>query len=565
MLRHTLSLLTLAVISYWGSSLTAEQSMPLLGDWAARLDVNTRPTVLWLNVAETPARDFVASIRIDPSPTPAPVFVLRNIKIVGKESSWTLAGGDAPNLVRLDVRRNDAGFEATYSVGTATGRTQLRRAPSDATVNRPLQGTYVSPSGDNIYVRTASYGPYKVLSYLEEKTGRNGFLYQTATNSYVGGPSYVLPDPVAVTVTFEGNPPARLTWQSNGTKPVTAMKSRDYSREDVQIPVEGARLGCEVLTPAGAGKHPAVVLVPGSGAVDRFARYYIVAELFARHNVASLVCDKRGTGVSTGDWNLQSFEQQAQDIVGGMEYLRRRPDVDASRVGIWALSQGTFPGPIAALTGKSSFLILAAGFGISLREAVIVTNIERMKSRGTPSEEIARYRDYFERFQQAVLANDFKAYERVYQEYAGAAWLPNPLSEESWKSWGSGRARLMWASEHEPTLRKIRIPVLAFWGSEDREVLPHVHKPAMEQALREAGNVDYSLRVIAGAEHILLIDAPAIQNVGYAPEYISGMLEWLRAKVIRPARAAVSADRARRRIPAGAPPHAHQSRRRAAA
>ena len=65
MLRHALSLLTLFVIGYWGSSVTAEQSMPLLGDWAARLEVSAKPTVLWLTVTETPAREVVASVRID--------------------------------------------------------------------------------------------------------------------------------------------------------------------------------------------------------------------------------------------------------------------------------------------------------------------------------------------------------------------------------------------------------------------------------------------------------------------------------------------------------------------
>ena len=285
----------------------------------------------------------------------------------------------------------------------------------------------------------------------------------------------------------------------------------------------------------GAGKHPGIVLVPGSGAVDRFAGYYIVAELFAQHGIASLICDKRGTGASTGDWHYQSFEQQAQDVVLGMQRLRSRPEVDASRVGIWAFSQGTYPGPIAAVTGNASFLILVAGFGNSSRDTVMAGNIARMQRSGTASAEIERYKDYFRRWQQAVMDDDFSAYEAAHKQYAGAAWLPsNPQSENVFKtSWLNARARLMWPYKPGPTLRQLKIPVLAFWGSEDDEARSHIERPTFEQLLHDAGNRDYSLRVIAGAAHGMQINGGGVESTGYAPEYLAGMLEWLRGRVLK--------------------------------
>lgn len=532
MLRRTLLPLTLVVIYCCAASVIAQRDLPLLGDWAASLDIDGRPRVLWLKVSENPSKDLLASISINPSPTAAVVFQLNNITVVRQGPSWTLATGEGANSVRLDVQENDGGFDATYTVGTANGRTKLRRVPSDAALNRPLQGTYISPSGENIHIRTVGYGLNRVLSYLDERTGRTGFLYQSRSNSYVGGPSFALPDPVEVTATFAGDPVDRLTWQ-NGSRKVTAKKSAAYSRNDVQISVEGANLGCEILSPAGSRKYPAVVLVPGSGGVTRFTDYYILAELFAGQNIASLVCDKRGTGTSSGDWRYQSFEQQAQDIVAGMEYLRRRPEVDGSRVGIWAFSQGAYPGPIAAVTGNASFLILVAGSALPLRDVVTLTDIEQMKRSGTSAEEIDRYKGYQGRRQQALLARSFEAYENARKEYEGAAFVPaTPAAAEAFKNnWSIERARLMWPYEPQPTLRKIKIPVLAFWGSEDSDALLHLNRPAMEQALREAGNTDYSLRVIAGAGHGLRINMRGLGDVGYAPEYISGMLEWLRSRV----------------------------------
>ena len=526
------TLLTVAVIAIHGLAVSAQRS-PILGDWAARLDINGRPHVLWLKVAEAPGNELLASAWINPPLDGAGPSIFSNLKVVRLESSWTLATGSDVNPLRLEVRQSEGEIVASYQVRAETGKTQLWRAPTDPAANRPLEGTYVTASGANIAIRTGTYGGNKVLKYLEERTGSSGNLYQIAERTFVGGPTSALPAPAARTITFAGNPADRLTSRFGGETAV-ARRSPLYVREDIQIPVEGAVLGCQILKPIGARKHPAAVLVPGSGAVDRFAGYYILAELFAQHGVASLICDKRGTGTSTGDWRYQSFEQQAQDVVAGMQLLRRRPEVDASRVGIWAISQGTYPGPIAAVTGDASFLILVAGFGQSLRDTVMASNIERMKRSGTASAEIERYRDYFGRWQQAVLANDFNAYEAIHKEYAGAAWLPrNPQSENVFKtSWQNARARLMWPYQPGPTLRQLKIPVLAFWGSEDDEAISRIEQPAFEQLLRDAGNRDYTLRVVPGAEHGMQINGGEVQSTGYAPEYISRMLEWLRARVL---------------------------------
>ena len=526
MLRHALVGLTLVSSSVVGAT-TAEPSLPLLGLWAARLDVASHPTLLWLKVTETPAHEYIASLRLSPAPEGA--SQLTTVKVTTRGASWTLRAGEAPNDLLLDVRRSGGGFMATYTVGTSTGRTQLRRVSQDGVLNSRLRGTYVLKSGENIYIRTSSYGPDKVLSYLEERTGRSGFLYQTSPHSYVGGPSYALPDPVEVQATFRDH--ARLLWRSGRKNGQMAEKSPAYRTEDIQIPAEGAVLACEVLAPAGEGKHPGVVLVPGSGSINRSAGYYVLADVFARHGVASLVCDKRGTGSSTGDWQPQSFREQAQDIVAGMRYLRSRSDVEPRRVGIWAISQGTYPAPIAAVTGDAAFLILVSGYAISLREAVMITNVERLRHEGISDAEIGRYKHYFGRWQQAVMDNDFSALEEVYREYDDASRLPRkPQSERAFNS-QPNRARLMWPYQPGPTLRKIKMPVLAFWGARDSEVLPSVHKPVFEQALREAGNTDYDLRIIADADHTLWTEGPAIERIGYAPEYIAGMLKWLRTTV----------------------------------
>jgi fermentation-respiration switch protein FrsA (DUF1100 family) len=70
-------------------------------------------------------------------------------------------------------------------------------------------------------------------------------------------------------------------------------------REDLTFSNGGIRLAGTLISPTTAGKHPAIILVDGSGAEDReymlpFARFLI------RHGVAVLGYDKRGVGGSKG-------------------------------------------------------------------------------------------------------------------------------------------------------------------------------------------------------------------------------------------------------------------------
>ena len=239
MLRYVLALLTLATVGGHGPTVFAQRGTILQGDWAARLDIGGQPRVLWLKVVGAPGKELVGSAWINPPLDGPGPSIFNNLKVVSGESSWIVGTESDANLLRLELRKSADAFVATYQVRTSTGTTQFWRAPADPNANRLLEGTYTAASGENISVRTGTYGGNKVLSYLEEKTGRSGNLYQIAPNSFVGGPGSALPAPTARTLTFAGDPADRLTLRADG-KTSVARKSQIYAREDLQIPVEGA-------------------------------------------------------------------------------------------------------------------------------------------------------------------------------------------------------------------------------------------------------------------------------------------------------------------------------------
>ncbi len=91
----------------------------------------------------------------------------------------------------------------------------------------------------------------------------------------------------------------------------------------------------------------------GSGAENRafilpFARFLV------RRGMAVLGYDKRGVGGSTGDWQTASFDVLAGDVVAAFEYLKTRPDIDATQVGLLGVSQAGWVMPLAAVRARDS-------------------------------------------------------------------------------------------------------------------------------------------------------------------------------------------------------------------
>lgn len=531
----------------------AEQSDSLAGDWIGRLDLASRPAFLRITVDATAREGWAANVLLQPITAISPINAearpvldsWRDASLIVDGMSWTVAAGTPPNAIRVEVRTTGSASTARVTFRNQTAEIALRQlAVVDRSRERQRAGTYVLSRGERVHIwRPSSGGPIVgglrrsdgFLTYLEEATGRSGSLYPVSGDTYIAGPTSVLPDPMRVRAVFRDGADGkrRLIWQHTGNKEIVGTQSTAYRRADIQLKGPGGALGCDVLIPAHAGKHPAAVLVPGAGANDRYS-VHMIAEVFAEHGVAALACDKRGTGTSEGDWRLTSFEQQAQDVTAGIRFLQQRTDIDPNRVGVWGFSEGAWVAPLtAAQNPRLAFLILAAVPATSRRVSVLTANAERLRQEGASTAEIARYREFFQRYQQAIIDNDAPAIERLWQQYSGASWLPgNMPTARTLNEWSWQRARLTWSYEPGPVLGRITCPVLAIWGGEDQEFPPRVHKPLLEHSMRAARNSDYTLTVVPGADHSFgLVAASFVEQTGYAPEYLPTVLEWLTTRV----------------------------------
>ena len=132
------------------------------------------------------------------------------------------------------------------------------------------------------------------------------------------------------------------------------------------------RLSYRLDVPARSGPVGAVVFGHGSGQQTKNSCRFL-ADGFLTRGFATLCFDKRGVGQSTGTFvfvgakdSVAVFDDLASDMAAGVAFLRSRPEIDPSRIGLAGVSQAGWIIPIAAARAKPAFMILMVGPTVSV-------------------------------------------------------------------------------------------------------------------------------------------------------------------------------------------------------
>lgn len=155
---------------------------------------------------------------------------------------------------------------------------------------------------------------------------------------------------------------------------------RNPTDSDVTVPAAGFGLAGTVTTPAAQGRlrHPTVVLVAGSGPIDRdstVAGIPLFAQLagqLAERDFLVLRYDKRGVGQSGGRVERVTLDDYAEDVIAAVKWLAKRKDVDSERIFVAGHSEGASVAMLAARREKKiQGLVLMAGMGTTGRELIL--------------------------------------------------------------------------------------------------------------------------------------------------------------------------------------------------
>ena len=168
-----------------------------------------------------------------------------------------------------------------------------------------------------------------------------------------------------------------------GRKRYDAPPGAPYTAHEVVVHTRsGLSLTGTLTLPAGAttGRVPAIVTITGSGSQDRdegipglpkYALYRELADTLGRRGIAVLRMDDRGVNGSDRGPAGATTADFADDIRAGVAFLRSRPEIDPTRIGLVGHSEGGIIAPMVATTDDGiAAIVMMAGIVSPGREIV---------------------------------------------------------------------------------------------------------------------------------------------------------------------------------------------------
>jgi pimeloyl-ACP methyl ester carboxylesterase len=329
-------------------------------------------------------------------------------------------------------------------------------------------------------------------------------------------------------------------WKQNGRDLELIFKKKDkptqfarpqepkkpYPYREVEVIYENkqanVKLAGTLTLPQSAGPHPVVLLIAGSGPQDRnetifgHKPFWIIADHLTRHGIAVLRVDKRGNGSSTGDYDTATSVDFADDVLAGIEFLKRHKELDPRKIGLLGHSEGGLVGPMVAARSKDiAFVVMLAGTALSGEEIFYLQGQAVRKVAGANEKTLAKHRivqglifKIVKEEKNNAIAEK-KIAEALDQERA-------KLAEDEKMEWDKQRAamnsqikqilnpwfRYFLTYDPRRALMKMQCPVLSLIGEKDLQVLPKENNAEIAKALSAGGNKDFTVKVLPGLNHL---------------------------------------------------------------
>lgn len=313
---------------------------------------------------------------------------------------------------------------------------------------------------------------------------------------------------------------------------------------------DGNRLRGFIDLPATAGRHPAIVIVHGSGTTDVAkgegtynGSYREMRAAFRSAGIATVVWDKAGNGCSDGRYmHVDDVYARANEIIVAVEALQARGDIDDSRIGVWGISQGGWVAPIAAVRSPAiKYLILVSGPGKDFFSTSEYQAVNQLRADGVPEQDIEAAISAMRRALIVMRAGG------TYEEFTKASepLLKYPVfgkqlgitggTPETYAKGKSPPFMRIWTTSADTYLSGLEVPLLAIFGDRDVKINWRESVRAYREAYGRAGSRDLTIKVFEGANHELFPENPAKAAQSphaspLVPDYLATMIGWLRAR-----------------------------------
>ena len=354
---------------------------------------------------------------------------------------------------------------------------------------------------------------YNIRCIYEGKISGNG---RSINGKFKG------PDGGGMPLTLEriNRPPVRTSKRPQEPKKPYPYREEIVSFKNITDKVE---LAGTLTLPESSGPFPAVLLLSGSGGNDRdqliwgHRVFLVLADYLTRQGIAVLRYDDRGVGRSTGDYDKGTFDDFKKDALAGVGYLKTRPEIDAKKIGLIGHSEGAAIGPLVASESPDvAFMVLMAAPGLSDFDGLLKQFTDGYRAKGASEKAIS--------VKSSILRKIFYTIRHEDDLNAARKKIRNILQKskpELAKLSASERKKIELESvdtyefdwmlspgfrsilryNAKETLMKVKCPVLALHGDKDVQI-PKEDLKGVEAALKAGGNLQYTIKVFSGLNHL---------------------------------------------------------------
>jgi pimeloyl-ACP methyl ester carboxylesterase len=286
-----------------------------------------------------------------------------------------------------------------------------------------------------------------------------------------------------------------------------------YISEEVTIPTEGGfSLSGTLTRPDDKAKHPAVILVSGSGLQNRDEEIFghkpflVLSDALTKAGIATLRYDDRGFGQSGGNGLLATTYDFADDAKSAYEFLQAKEYIQQDRVGVIGHSEGAIISGILAATDPSvSFIVLLSGPGLKGVDLILQQARALLEEQGIGGDQMETILTTNRKLYMTALDYTVSEEDRKLsiQAMLLASGYPSEIALQQTSALLSPWYLTYLELDPVSYFSKVSCPTLIISGTKDLQVPSKGNVEALQKALSLNGNAEVTVQVLPGLNHLL--------------------------------------------------------------
>ncbi len=281
--------------------------------------------------------------------------------------------------------------------------------------------------------------------------------------------------------------------------------------EPFQFAVNDVQIRGYIDRPDSTDPVPAVLMVNGSLPTNVMSGTTIggLRQVFRNQGIAFVTWDTPGSGCSDGDIDvIPDLYQRAEELDVAIARIRNRNDIDITRIGVLALSQGSWVASIAAARSEQlAFIVLLSAPGTDMTDQAVYLVRTNLLLEGYPDEEVVHLTYQYRRAQTMAIAGaNYDHYTRVIESLIDHPFFRQleslggnlRLTPDGYRRVQTSRSYLV---SNRLFLSSVTIPVLAIYGARDSLVDWEASIEVLGEAVGRNIGASFSPNVLEDTDH----------------------------------------------------------------